>query len=324
MKRFSIQVLLFVATLITAASCCNTGGSAAKFDAKGQFDAEKYDERLSLYIVADGGRNGYYEQQNVADRMGELSEVIEPEVVVSAGDTHHFDGVESVGDPLWISNFESIYSHPELMVEWIPALGNHEYRGNTQAVIDYSKVSRRWNMPSRYYSKTIEGEGTTIRLVIIDSSPLIEKYRKDSEKYPDAVGQDMEAQLKWLESELTSATEDWVVVVGHHPIYAYTTKSESERRDMQERVDTILRNHRVDIYLCGHIHSFQHIRREGSDIDYIVNSSASLARDVEKIEGTQFCSNKEGFIILSASKGDLEAMMIDYEGRLIHTAKRTK
>lgn len=35
------------------------------------------------------------------------------------------------------------------MLEWYPILGNHEYRGNTQAVIDYSKVSRRWVMNER-------------------------------------------------------------------------------------------------------------------------------------------------------------------------------
>ena len=31
-------------------------------------------------------------------------------------------------------------SHPELMIDWFPILGNHEYRGNTQAVLDYTNV----------------------------------------------------------------------------------------------------------------------------------------------------------------------------------------
>lgn len=315
-----------LAALTLLSSCCGSGSPKSTFDASAQFSAEKYEQRLNLYVVADGGRNGYYEQKNVADQMGVLGEIFEPEVIVSAGDTHHFDGVESVGDPLWTSNFEEIYSHPELMVEWIPVLGNHEYRGNTQAVIDYSTVSRRWNMPSRYYTKTIEGgdDDATIRLVMIDTAPLIDKYRKASAKYPDAHKQDIEAQLTWLEKTLSEATEDWVIVVGHHPIYAYTTKSEKERLNMQERVDTILKKHRVDIYICGHIHSFQHIRKEGVGIDYIVNSSASLSREVEPTEGTKFCSNKAGFMTLSASKSDLEAMMIDPEGRLLYNVNRKR
>ena len=77
---------------------------------------------------------------------------------------------------------------------------------------------------------------------------------------------------------LTAAREDWVLVVGHHPIYADTDKSESERTDMQKNVDAILRRHKnVDMYLCGHIHNFQHIRKPDSSIDYVVNSSGSLS-----------------------------------------------
>ena len=72
--------------------------------------------------------------------------------------------------------------------------------------------------------------------------------------------------------------------MGHHPIYAYTDKDECERTDMQERVNTVLLKHdNVDMYVCGHLHTFQHIRKDGSDIDYVVNSSGSLSRDVEAI-----------------------------------------
>ena len=43
----------------------------------------------------------------------------------------------------------------------------------------------------------------------------------------------MDKQLAWLDSVLTTAKEDWVLVIGHHPIYADTDKSESERTDLQ-------------------------------------------------------------------------------------------
>ncbi|MFR9524193.1 MAG: metallophosphoesterase [Rikenellaceae bacterium] len=322
MKRKNIFKLL---TFVVAAALSSCGGGAQQpFNVAAQFDAEKYDDRLNLFVVADGGRNGFYEQKSVAQQMGEIAEIVEPEVIISAGDTHHFDGVESVGDPLWISNFEDIYAHPELMVSWYPALGNHEYRGNTQAVLDYSNVSRRWVMPSRYYTTVFDEAGTTVRLVILDTPPLIDKYRNDPETYPDAIKQDMEAQLQWADSVLMASKEDWTIVVGHHPVYAYTTKNEQERIDMQQRVDPILRKHSVDMYICGHIHSFQHLRSEDCNIDYVVNSSASLARDVEEIPQTQFCSNREGFLILSADSDDLEAMMVDYNGELIYTVNRTR
>ena len=216
--------------------------------------------------------------------MGEMADVIGPECVFAAGDVHHFEGVRSVNDPLWMTNYELIYSHPELMIDWFPILGNHEYRGNTQAVLDYTNVSRRWSMPGRYYTKVFEKKGTAIRFVMIDTAPLIDKYRNESETYPDAC----------------------------------------KRSDMQKRLDPILRKHKVDIYACGHIHNFQHLRVPGSDIDYVVNSAGSLSRKVKPVEGTLFCSPEPGFSIFTADKKELDMHMIDKKGKVIYTVKRTK
>ena len=281
--------------------------------------------QMRLLVANDLGRNGYYEQKPIAERMGKMAGELDVEAVLALGDIHHFMGVESVNDPLWMTNYELIYSHPELQIPWYPILGNHEYRGNTQAVLDYSNVSRRWQMPARYYSKVFEEDGATLRVVFIDTTPLIGKYHKDSLDYPSVPQQDAKKQLAWLEEELSGAKEDWVVVVGHHPIYAHTTKSESERKDMQKRVDPILRRHNVDMYICGHIHNFQHIRPQGTSIDYVVNSAGSLARSkVEAIEGTVFASGEAGFSILSFTKDELCLDLINGKGKTIHSVKRTK
>ena len=279
----------------------------------------------NFFMVNDLGRNGYYDQKKIAELMGVMAEEIGPECVIAAGDVHHFSGVQSVEDPLWMTNYELIYSHPELMIDWLPILGNHEYRGNTQAIIDYSNISRRWNMPGRYYTKVYEEDGTSVRFIMIDTTPLINKYREENKKYPDACKQDNEPQLQWLDSLLNEAKEDWVIVVGHHPIYAETSKEDSERMDMQNNVDRILRKHKnVAMYLCGHIHNFQNIRVKGSSIDYVVNSSASLSRDVNAITGTQFCSPETGFSVIAADKNELALHMIDKEGKVLHTISKNK
>ncbi len=270
------------------------------------------------------GRNGYYDQKPIAELMGNMAENVDVECVVAAGDVHHFEGVRSINDPLWMTNFELIYAHPELMIPWYPVLGNHEYRGNTQAVLDYADVSARWEMPARYYTKVLENDGITVRLVMVDTAPLLDKYREDTEKYPDACKQDMDRQLAWIDSVLTSSKEDWVLVVGHHPIYAETSKEDAERVDLQKRLDTILRKHKVDMYLCGHIHNFQYIRKPGSDIDYVVNSSGSLSRDVKPVDGTVFCSGETGFSLIAADKKVLNLHMINKEGKVLYTVTRKK
>lgn len=288
-------------------------------------DWEKLKGDVVVYMANDLGRNGYYDQKPIAELMGNMAETLGPECVVAAGDVHHFEGVASVNDPLWMTNYELIYSHPELMIAWYPLLGNHEYRGNTQAVLDYGKVSRRWEMGGRYYTRTFDEDGTTLRLIFVDTTPLITKYREESDKYPDACKQSVDEQLKWLDNTLKQAKEDWVIVVGHHPIYAETSKDDVERNDMQRVLLPVLKKYNnVSLYVCGHIHNFQHIRMKGDNIDYVVNSSGSLARKVKPVEGTVFCSPEPGFSVISATKKALNMYMIDKTGKVLHTITKTK
>ena len=308
------RLLIVLAAFVTIAANSQTA-TEWKECAKGN---------VRLIVANDLGRNGYYDQKPIASLMGAVADGMGPDAVLALGDIHHYGGVRSVSDPLWMTNYETVYTHPELLIDWMPICGNHEYRGNTQAMIDYSSVSRRWNMPARYYTRTFESKGTTVKVVFIETTPLIDKYRNDAEQYPDACKEDMDKQLKWLDSVLSAAEEDWVLVAGHHPVYAETSKAEYERADMQRRVDAVLRRHKVDMYLCGHIHNFQHIRAKGSDIDYIVNSSASLSRKVKPVEGTQFCSGETGFSLVTADKKALNLYMINRDGKVLHTVTRNK
>ena len=311
MKRMTTWAILLMATLIAFAQTPEQWATLKK--------------DIHFFLANDLGRNGYYDQKPIAELMGVMAEEIGPECVLAAGDVHHFDGVQSVHDPLWMTNYELVYSHPELMINWLPILGNHEYQGSTQAVLDYSDVSRRWEMPARYYTRVYEEEGTSVRLVMVDTTPLMSKYRKENQKYPEACLQDNEKQLAWVDSVLNVAKEDWVMVVGHHPIYAETSKDESERLDMQNTLGKVLGKYpKVAMYLCGHIHNFQHIRVPGSPIDYVVNSSASLSRKVKPIEGTQFCSPESGFSVIAADKKELCLHMIDKTGKMLYTVRRQK
>ena len=229
----TLKRLTFLCLLLCTAALAAVAQDAASW--------AKLEKSVNFYIANDLGRNGYYDQKPIAELMGRMAETVGIECVVAAGDVHHFEGVRSTSDPLWMTNYELIYSHPELMLPWHPILGNHEYRGNTQAVLDYAGISARWEMPARYYTFTVEDNDVTVRVVMLDTTPLIDKYREDTVGYPDACRQEVEPQLSWLDRVLTDAREDWVIVVGHHPIFAQTEKSEKERLDMQRRVDTVLR-----------------------------------------------------------------------------------
>lgn len=325
----SLLSVCVAASLFTACTPSNSQSPTAPVaiaQTKPQFEVPAVtDESQNFYVVNDLGRNGYYQQKPIADLLGEMATKVDIEFIAALGDTHHFDGVASTQDPLWQTNYEWIYSHPELMIDWFAVLGNHEYRGNTQAVMDYTDVSRRWNMPSRYYARTVEaGENQSALLVFIDTAPLIDKYHKESDTYPDASKQNIEQQLAWIEQTLKNSDAKWKIVMGHHPVFADTKKSEKERLDMQKRLKPLLDQYKVDAYLCGHIHSFQHIRPEGSEVEYFVNSSGSLARDVKKMDGTQFCSSDAGYTLVSMEDSKLSFFMINGDGKIIYNYSKEK
>lgn len=283
----------------------------------------KMKSSINFLLVSDVGREGCFDQKVVANLMGEVAKSIKPRAIIATGDTHHGKGVSSVDDSHWQSNFEAVYTHPKLNIDWYVALGNHEYQGSPNALIEYSSINPRWHFPKRYYTTVFKKSGVTIRFVMLDTTPMIDRFR--AVKNPEARQQDYNEQLEWLDSVLKEAKEDWVIVAGHHPIYAQTHKKEAEREDMQNRLNSVLCNHsNVDVYLAGHVHSFQHFRTEDSDIDYVVNTSGGMGRDVKQTKGTQYCGSASGFSVLSASKKSLTIYMIDKNGNILHSVNRKR
>jgi len=160
-------------------------------------------------------------------------------------------------------------------------------------------------------------------ILFIDTTPLIDKYRVDS-RYLDAGKQSMDNQLAWIDSTLRVSNAKWKIVLGHHPIYSGTTKSDVEREDLQKRLKPILDKYNVDITIAGHIHNFQHVRVAGSGIDFIVNSSASLSREVVDLEGVVFRNPESGFSLCSVNDDELIITMVNKEGKVLYQYKRKK
>ena len=312
MKRF---ILLLLATIFVASGVSAHNPKAWR----------KLKQDINILWASDLDRNGWYDQQVIANLMGEMAGKIKPKCIISTGDTHHGNGVKSATDDEWKKQLTDMYNHRNIAkLDWWAVAGNHEYRGNSQALIDYSQVNPHWRMPAKYYTMVFKKGGASIRFVMLDTTPMIEKYF-EIKTYTELKDQDRKAQLQWLDDVLSNATEDWIIVAGHHPIHADTDKSKSELSDMRKLVNTILRKHdNVAMYLCGHIHNFQHLQDKGCDIDYIVNSSAARARNVDKTKRTVYCSPEPGFSVITASKKRLSVHMIDKNGNILHTASKTK
>lgn len=275
-------------------------------------------------VVSDLGAYGDADQKKVASSLGDAAWALGPDAIIDLGDTFHYWGVQSVDDPGWISNFESIYTEPSLHNLWYAVLGNHEYQGNTQALIDYTQKSRRWNMPAHYYTKQFRRGDTTVKFIFIDTTPMLRRALTQPEIFPDASEQDMEAQLSWLRQELADTVPDWVVVAGHHPVYSGRSDTAGQRADVQAHLEDILAENRPDLYLAGDVHCFEHTVLPDIPTDYVTCSSGSQAYPLDPAANVLFADGHTGFVTLVFDKDRFTFTMLDALGNPLYEFTREK
>ena len=273
---------------------------------------------LSFLIVGDWGRCGEFNQQEVGDQMDYYTGKSDAEFIISTGDNFYDKGVRSVSDPLWKDSFEEIYKGSNLRRDWFVVLGNHDYEGTPQAEVDYSKVSRRWNMPARYFTFTKEiNDTSSVRFIFLDTSPFVKKYHKEKDKYADLARQDTAKQIRWLDSVLAASTERWKIVVGHHPVYS-SSKKHGDTKELKEWLKPMLEKYKVQVYFAGHDHDLQHQKPSGSTVDYIVSGGGSENRPTGKYEHTKFAEGVSGFVLASLKADSMNLYFIDYKGNILY------
>jgi len=276
---------------------------------------------INFFVVSDWGWNGYYSQQEVANGMTMLAETIEPNFIVSCGDNFQVQGVASTQDPLWISSFENIYKTPSMQVEWYPVLGNHDYKGNTQAEIDYSKISRRWRMESHYYKNVVKvNDSISALLIFLDTPPLVDEYYQKP-GYPDVFKQDSAKQMAWLKDVLANSKEQWKLVFGHHPVYSASQKH-GNTPELIRRLKPLFEQYNVQFYVCGHDHDLQHLKAKNASVDYFVTGAGGKPRPSASNEMSLFSRSLPGFTLVSLYADSIQLNFIDSKVHSVYNFKR--
>ena len=272
-------------------------------------------------IVGDEGGFASGDQKAVAAAMGKEAERIKAQFVVTLGDNFHEDGIATPTDRRWNTEFEDVYTHPSLQIPWYPSLGNHDYRGNPEAELQHSNLSKRWKFTSRYYAhqESID-DSTSLLIVHLDTSPFLNQYRLQPTVYHMA-GQDPRRQLVWLDSVLTITHARWTVVVGHHPIYSSTPKG-GNTKELLEQVLPILKAHHVPLYVAGHQHFLQHL---GDDaMDFVISGGGADHSTVSVDRKDLFFGTSAlGFVSARATSRVLELNFLDTTNTVLHTVRIT-
>ena len=276
------------------------------------------DYPLNFLAIGDWGRNGEYDQLEVAKQMGIWATTHSNDFVISVGDNFYPLGVVSELDPLWHYSFENIYTAHSLQCNWYPVLGNHDYGSDPDAQVRYSKISRRWNMSARYYTKEVGlGKNAKVLFVMMDTDPFLFEDKKDY----------AEKQLEWVNNTLANATDDvkWKIVVGHHPYYTVGPRiTNYDTLTMRKALAPVLEKHKVDVYLSGHDHSLQHLKPEGYTHQFISGAGSELTHVSEGIPYSRFQASEHGFMYFSVSPEKLHVTVVNQTGNVLYETDLSK
>jgi tartrate-resistant acid phosphatase type 5 len=206
----------------------------------------KAKESVSLILVGDTGI-GLEDQKNVALLMESLCQEKMVDGVIFLGDNFYFNGVSSAQDNQWKTKFEDIYSSKCLKkLPFFASLGNHDYDGNENAQIEYSKIyPNRWVLPHRYYFANF---GEILGVAIADSN------------IPDFCGIPWLCSINWLREKLSNSKNSWNISVGHHPLLSMGKYKDPNKTLWTRRffLPFLACHEKNSAYLSGHDHSMQH------------------------------------------------------------------
>jgi len=280
-------------------------------------------DSLSFIVIGDWGVAGAEAQKPVAGQMDVYAKKHNVKFIIAAGDNFYPSGVSGISDVHWQISFEEIYNKEGHQVPWYVVLGNHDYQSNPQAQINYSVISSRWKMPSRYYTvkKNIDASHSVL-FAFTDTSPFITAYYGMT--MADLQQQDTASQLLWLRSTLAASNDTWKIVIGHHPLYSAGLHGNAA--ELIARFKPSFLQTQTNFYISGHDHNLQHITQPNEPVQYLVSGAAgySATYPVTPNANTVFAKSSPGFLVMVLYSGYANFYFYDQLGTLLHSKQIVK
>ena len=199
---------------------------------------------LKFAILGDFG-TGSREQYQLAEKMAQLHQKFPFELVILVGDNLY--GSERPQD--FVRKFETPYKPLlDAGVKFYASLGNHDSREQR-----YYKL---FNMEGKlYYS--FKAPKQNVRFIALEST------------YP------VPEQIAWLQKELESAKEDWVIPFFHHPLYSSGERHGSDTQ-LRDRLEPLFLDYFVSVVFTGHDHFYERIKPQKGIVYFVVGSGGKL------------------------------------------------
>jgi len=259
-------------------------------------------------------------QLAVAKQMGVTAEEFGSNFTLGIGDNFYLLGIDGNDHSTrFKSTFSDVYTAASLQSRWYIVAGNHDHYGNVTAEVAHTADDPRWYFPALWYTETMQAFNTTVQFVFFDTVV-----------YADYPNTDQAAQQRtWIEATLAASTADWLLVVGHYPVYSVAEHGPTPL--LVSDLRPLLLKYNVDAYFSGHDHSLQYL--SDGTIDYFLTGAGHLTEDSHAHQSdvppgySKFYwagpnDNSGGFITVEVTWEKLTVNYLDESGSVLYTVVR--
>ena len=262
---------------------------------------------MKFLITSDTG-SGEKDQYLVAESMFQLTQQFPINSILLLGDNIYEDGVSSIHDKQFKTKFELPYQKIDKTFHM--CLGNHDYGNSDETVmkgrenyqVQYSQLSPKWSMPSKYYSFK-KGE---CEFFFLDTN--FEFMRESI----------IMKQFHEMLNKIKKSKSKWNIVCGHHTWRSAGGHGSAEKRHEIFMDDLLKQNVRIDLYICGHDHCKNLILKQNPykkkriPIVVIGTGGKFFPKELLNLDNVEsdsellFHSPNLGCLLLNATKNKLE------------------
>tara|TARA_B110001469_G_C9613947_1_gene305560 strand:+ start:802 stop:1629 length:828 start_codon:yes stop_codon:yes gene_type:complete len=257
-----------------------------------------------MYFISIGDMgNGSKVQYGVAKLMKYLCDTYNVKFISGLGDNIYESGCKNVKDKGFQDKFEKPYSILSNTIRWYMLLGNHDYGydyGNSKALLDnsihqilYTKYSKKWYMPSKYYSFT--------------RGPM-EFFYLDT-NFDILSAHDIDTQLQIMKQKLDTSKKRWKIVCGHHTWRSIAEHGNAEKK-LEDFLTSLFKHTKPHLYMCGHDHCKSIMKKKGITLVISGNGGEEYDGPNVNLQNCHDCSLKyfspsPGVALVNANKKTL-------------------
>lgn len=262
------------------------------------------DDKLIFFLLGDYGFEGIHQRAVASFMEKRCQEHEKVHGIITLGDNIYPHGVKDSNDPLFDKIIKEPYTKPCLKeIPFYPSLGNHDYKGNITAQIEYSQKNPQWQMPHRFYTVTF---GDFFKLIVFDST------------WKDFCLNPLTCSLDFLLHEIKNNRHDWLFVSSHHPLSSASKKTKGHYAG-NDIISFLLRKFictKVDGWLAGHSHHLEQRKLKSCRTDFFISGGggAHLNHPHLNQEESIFVQSEYGFIELEIEKNKLTSRIFTKKG----------